>query len=209
MCCLSLSQLLEHKTIPDLFALRSTAKQMPYSGGSYIYLREAYGKDRWGRFMAYLFVFQFLFSAPIEIASGFIAMANYISYITGAAAGPVNGLIACGFCIISIMILYQDITCVGKTTLALWLGAIAAVVSTVVAGAMNFNPYNVAFPPPPLWPPSTPGSWAIFVYSLGTACRIGVYDFAGYSNACQMGGTAPSQPPNGAAVVNCRPLLIP
>ena len=44
----------------------------PGSGGSYRYLREAYGSERWGRLMAFLFLWQFLLSGPLEIASGMI-----------------------------------------------------------------------------------------------------------------------------------------
>src|SRR6185369_2777001 len=43
---------------------------MPGSGGSFHYLREAFGRERFGRLMAFLFVWQFVFSGPLEIASG-------------------------------------------------------------------------------------------------------------------------------------------
>ena len=45
----------------------------PSSGGSYIYLLQCYGPKRWGRLMAFLFIWQFLLSGPLEIASGLIA----------------------------------------------------------------------------------------------------------------------------------------
>src|ERR1700756_2551404 len=47
---------------------------LPGSGGSYLYLLESYGRQRWGRLMAFLFIWQFLISAPLEVASGLIAM---------------------------------------------------------------------------------------------------------------------------------------
>jgi APA family basic amino acid/polyamine antiporter len=43
---------------------------MPGSGGSFNYLREAFGRERFGRLMAFLFVWQFVLSGPLEIASG-------------------------------------------------------------------------------------------------------------------------------------------
>src|SRR3954462_4100850 len=49
---------------------------LPGSGGSYLYLLECYGRNRWGRLMAFLFIWQFLISGPLEIASGLIAMAG-------------------------------------------------------------------------------------------------------------------------------------
>src|SRR5947199_2722933 len=47
---------------------------LPGSGGSYVYLLECYGKERWGRLAAFLFIWQFLLSGPLEIASGLIAI---------------------------------------------------------------------------------------------------------------------------------------
>src|SRR5437870_285476 len=35
------------------------AAMMPGSGGSYLYLLESFGRDRWGRPMAFLFIWQF------------------------------------------------------------------------------------------------------------------------------------------------------
>src|SRR3569832_347207 len=45
---------------------------MPQSGGSFGYLREAFGRNGFGRLMAFLFVWQFILSGPLEIASGYI-----------------------------------------------------------------------------------------------------------------------------------------
>src|SRR3954454_10493944 len=47
---------------------------LPGSGGSYLYLLESYGPKRWGRLTAFLFIWQFMLSGPLELASGLIAM---------------------------------------------------------------------------------------------------------------------------------------
>jgi len=41
---------------------------MPGSGGSFVYLRETFGPQKLGRLMAFLFVWQFVLSGPLEIA---------------------------------------------------------------------------------------------------------------------------------------------
>ena len=46
----------------------------PSSGGSYLYLLESYGREKAGRMLAFLFIWQFLLSGPLELASGLIAM---------------------------------------------------------------------------------------------------------------------------------------
>src|SRR5438445_1570300 len=56
---------------------------LPGSGGSYLYLLESYGRDRWGRLMAFLFVWQFLISGPLEVASGLIAISQFADGLSG------------------------------------------------------------------------------------------------------------------------------
>lgn len=53
------------------------AATLPGSGGSYLYLLESFGRNRWGRLMAFLFIWQFLISGPLEVGSGLIAMAQF------------------------------------------------------------------------------------------------------------------------------------
>lgn len=53
---------------------------LPGEGGSYVYLREAY-KKYFGKLAGFLFVWTFLLSGPLEIASGFVGMVQYASYI--------------------------------------------------------------------------------------------------------------------------------
>jgi len=57
---------------------------MPGSGGSYLYLLESYGRTKLGRAMAFLFIWQFLISGPLELASGLIAMATFAASVSPA-----------------------------------------------------------------------------------------------------------------------------
>src|SRR5438128_4188091 len=58
---------------------------MPQAGGSYYFLRTIYsgpsGKDGAGRFLAFLFIFQLTFSAPLSVASGCIGLSQYAAFI--------------------------------------------------------------------------------------------------------------------------------
>src|SRR5437764_5976711 len=56
---------------------------LPGSGGSYLYLLEAYGRDRWGPLMAFLFIRQFLISGPLEVATGLIAISIFLNGLGG------------------------------------------------------------------------------------------------------------------------------
>ncbi|HKB02817.1 MAG TPA: APC family permease [Gemmataceae bacterium] len=50
---------------------------LPAAGGSYHFLLESYGRSKWGRLMAFLFVWQILISGPLEVGSGLVAAAQF------------------------------------------------------------------------------------------------------------------------------------
>src|ERR1700691_4561733 len=54
---------------------------LPGSGGSYHFLRDAYGHQTWGRLMAFLFIWQFVLSGPLEVESGMSGIGSYSSYL--------------------------------------------------------------------------------------------------------------------------------
>src|SRR5262249_3925532 len=56
---------------------RQLGAALPGSGGTYLYLLESFGRQRWGRLMAFLFIWQFLISGPLEIGSGLIAIGMF------------------------------------------------------------------------------------------------------------------------------------
>ena len=72
--------------IPDGMVWAELGAAMPGSGGSYVYLRDGYGREKWGRLMAFLFVWQFILSGPLEIGSGFIGFKQYLRYFWPGAA---------------------------------------------------------------------------------------------------------------------------
>ena len=51
---------------------------MPGPGGSYVYLREAFGPQSWGRLMSFLFLWMIVFTAPLAIASGAVGFSDYL-----------------------------------------------------------------------------------------------------------------------------------
>src|SRR5687768_15602984 len=110
-------------TIPDGMIWSELGAAMPGSGGSYVYLREGFGRATWGRLMAFLFIWQFIFSGPLEIASGYIGFASYLGYVwPDAALYP--GLVAAGMGLLNIVLLYRRITFIARLTVWLWAGAL-------------------------------------------------------------------------------------
>src|SRR4026209_2508079 len=93
---------------------------MPASGGSFGYLREAFGRETYGRLMAFLFVWQFILSGPLEIASGYIGFSKYTTYIwpdLGQNQKLVILIVAI-VGLINIVLLYRKITSIGIITVS-------------------------------------------------------------------------------------------
>src|SRR3954465_14897690 len=155
---------------------------MPGSGGSFHYLRQAYGPARFGRLMGFLFVWQFVLSGPLEIASGYIGFAEYSRFIwTGMTRNGVIALVTV-VGLLNVALLYRRIHSIVAITVLLWAGTLITVLAVIVPGAMHFNP-RIAFD----FPPGAFNFSLGFFLGLGAASRIGVYDYLGYYDVCYIG----------------------
>ena len=152
---------------------------MPQSGGSFGYLREAFGRETFGRLMAFLFVWQFILSGPLEIASGYIGFSQYLSYIWPGLSGRSLFLIAAAVGLLNIALLYRRITSIARITVSLWVGTLVTTIAVIATGAMRFDP-AVAFD----FPPGAFNFSLGFLMGLGAATRIGIYDYLGYYDVC-------------------------
>src|SRR5512138_3107806 len=121
---------------------------MPGSGGSFHYLREAFGRLRVGRLMAFLFVWQFVLSGPLEIASGYIGFAAYAGYIWKGMTRAESIALIVGVGVINVVLLYRRIHSIAAITVSLWLGTLVTVLAVNVTGALHFD-RRVAFDFPP------------------------------------------------------------
>src|SRR5215210_7961994 len=57
------------------------AAAFPGSGGTYHFYDAVYGQTRLGRLLKFLFVWQFLFSGPLELASGALGLSMYAGFL--------------------------------------------------------------------------------------------------------------------------------
>jgi fructoselysine transporter len=166
----------------DGFVWSELGAAMPEAGGSYIFLREAYGPGKWGRLFSFLLIWQTLIQAPLVIASGAIGFSQYLTYLI-----PLSTLerkaISGALVIILVILLYRKITTIGKISILLWTGVIGTMAWVIFGGATHFDA-KLAFTYPPgafSW------SW-IFFAGLGAATVNTVYSYWGYYNICQLGG---------------------
>ena len=155
---------------------------MPGSGGSFHYLRESFGREKFGRLMGFLFVWQFVLSGPLEIASGYIGFAQYASFLWSGLTRPWVIVLVTVVGIINIALLYRRIQSIAKITISLWIGTLITVFAVIVTGATHFNPH-LAFD----FPPGAFNFSLGFFLGLGGATRIGIYDYLGYYDICYIG----------------------
>jgi amino acid transporter len=168
--------------LPDGLIWAELGAAMPRSGGSFAWLREAYGREKWGRLMAFLFVWQFVLSGPMEIGSGFIGIKQYLPYLVGNLPAVWLNAIILGLTLLLFVLLYRRIGSVGKITVWLWIGTMLTVGAVIVAGVGHFDP-KTAFS----FPHNAFHFSAGFVTGLGAAASIGVYDYLGYYDVCYIG----------------------
>jgi amino acid transporter len=176
---------------------------LPGSGGSYRYLLESYGRERWGRPMAFLFVWQFLLSGPLEIASGLIALAAFSTALhpafkeineawtwswkfweaadLGITFNPAR-VFALAVGVLILMLLYRRITSLGRLTVALWVIVLGLIGWILVEGVLHFDA-AIAFDFS-----GAAASWpGDFWTGLGGAMLLAMYSYLGYYNVCYLG----------------------
>ncbi len=166
----------------DAFIWSELGAAYPQAGGSYKFLKIAYGEERWGKMLSFLYVWQTLIQAPLVVASGSIGFAQYASYLfpldewTGKA---VSGTVV----IIVTMLIYRRIDSIGRISLVLWVAVMLTIGWIIVGGLTNAT---VSF--------SDVLGQAMYLdgnllsAGLGAASVKTIYCFLGYYNVCHLGG---------------------
>ena len=169
----------------------------PEAGGSYRFLKLAYGERKWGRLMSFLYVWQTLVQAPLVLASGAIGFAQYFGYLvplTGVWHWDILGqgydiqwqakLVAGGVVLLLVVLLYRRIEDIGRLGVALWVGVLALLGWLIFGGLTHAN-HEVA------WLPSG-GAAALpallLSAAMGQAAVKTIYSYLGYYNVCHLGG---------------------
>src|SRR3982751_4759375 len=125
-------------TISDGMIWSELGAAMPGSGGSYVYLREGFGRETFGRLMGFLFIWQFILSGPLEIASGYIGFTQYLGYIWRDMGRRESLAVIVALGVLNIALLYRRITFIGRLTVTLWIGTLLTTLAVIVTGAFNF-----------------------------------------------------------------------
>ena len=165
----------------DAFVWSELGAAMPKAGGTYVFLREAYGPEKWGRLMSFLFVWQTLVQAPLSVASASIGFAKYAGYLYPLTTRQ-GKFISGGLVVFIAFLLYRRITTIGKISVLLWIGVVGTIVWLIWGGMRHFDA-KLAFDFPPN---AFSFSWIWFA-GLGSAMVNSIYSYWGYYNICHLG----------------------
>ena len=168
-------------SIIDAMIWSELGAAFPKAGGSYNFLKEAYGKKSAGKMMSFLFVWQTMIQAPLVIASAAIGFAKYFSYLISLnfiAEKIVSGCVV----VLIIVLLYRKIEAIGKISMFLWSGVIVTMFWIIGGGIAHGNflapiknintGINVDY---------------AFITAIGFASVKSVYSYLGYYNVCHLG----------------------
>ena len=153
----------------------------PLAGGSYNFLKEAYGK-KGGPLMSFIFVWQTCLQSSLVVASGAIGFSQYMNYLVPLSFWEekvVSGVLV----IVITALLYRNTKTIGKISVFLWSGVIITILWIIISGLMH---RRVAYSPLPGDHQSMfNGAFALLI---GHASVKTIYSYLGYYNVCHLGG---------------------
>ncbi|RNI33493.1 amino acid permease [Hanamia caeni] len=153
----------------------------PEAGGSYNFLREAYGKNKAGKMMSFLFVWQTMIQAPLVIASAAIGFAKYFSFLVPLTFYT-EKFVSGGVVILIVILLYRRIETIGKISIFLWSGVLITMFWIIGGGIVHGN-----FLSPIKNINNGLSVDYAFVTAIGFASVKSVYSYLGYYNICHLG----------------------
>jgi amino acid transporter len=164
---------------------------LPGSGGTHHFMREIFRGTVWGRLLPFLFIWQFLISGTLEMASGYIAASQFAMSLSpgakewlmswGLTEQAAFGIPASLLVIAIFLISCQRIGNLGRLMIVLVAGVLLAVGLVIVLGIRHFNSSLITLPEKAF---QLDGK---FLSGLSVATSIAVYDYLGYYNICHMG----------------------
>ncbi|HEY1488890.1 MAG TPA: APC family permease [Micromonosporaceae bacterium] len=155
---------------------------MPGSGGSYVYLREAF-QYRTGRLMPFLFVWTAILFIPLIMSTGVVGFVSYLSYLWPGMTTTESYLVGIVMIVAIVGLLWRRIESIGKLAVVLWIIMICTVLSVILAAYTHFHASAVFTFPAHAFAVGTGGFWI----GLAGGLTIGIYDYLGYNTSAYLG----------------------
>lgn len=153
----------------------------PEAGGSYVFLQKLYGA-KWGKMMAFLFIWQTIVQAPLTAASSAIGFSDFLKNLVELTP-LTQKMVSGGLIIAMIVLLYRPIKNIGFISIVLSVVTISTILWMILSGIGSFS-WQQAFH---IEKDSLNLTPAFFLF-LGQSSLKAVYSYMGYYNACHLGG---------------------
>ncbi|MFG2721767.1 APC family permease [Streptomyces sp. NPDC048416] len=155
---------------------------LPGSGGSYVYLRQAF-QYRTGRLMPFLFVWTAMLFIPLAMSTGVVGFVQYLGYLAPHLSRTAGDLIGLGIVALVILLLWRGVENIARITAVMWVVMIASVGLVIIAAATDFSPHLAFTYPAGAFELTSGRFWTGFAAGL----TIGIYDYLGYNTTAYMG----------------------
>ncbi|WP_329461721.1 APC family permease [Streptomyces sp. NBC_01431] len=155
---------------------------LPGSGGSYVYLRQAF-QYRTGRLMPFLFVWTAMLFIPLAMSTGVVGFVQYLGYLAPDLGQTPGDLIGLGIIALVVLLLWRGIENIARITAVMWVVMIASVALVIAAAATDFSPHLAFNYPASAFELTSGHFWVGFAAGL----TIGIYDYLGYNTTAYMG----------------------
>ena len=155
---------------------------MPGSGGTYVYLREAF-QYRSGRLMPFLFVWTAILFIPLIMSTGVYGFVSYLKYLWPSMTTAESYLVGLAMIAVIMFLLWRRIEAIGRLAEVLWVIMICTLLAVIVAAFTHFHAAQVFTFPAHAFDVTRSGFWIGFAGGL----TIGVYDYLGYNTSAYLG----------------------
>ena len=156
---------------------------LPGAGGTYVYLREAFGK-RTGKLMPFLFIWTAMLFIPLIMSTGIIGFVQYLTWFWPDMSQTAGNVIGLGLIWLIIGLLWRKIESVAKLGIVLWVIMLISIGSLITAALSHFHPELAFSFPEGAFDLSDSGFWL----GMAGGLTIGIYDYLGYNTSAYLAG---------------------
>ena len=154
----------------------------PGSGGTYVYLREAF-QYRTGRLMPFLFIWTAILFIPLIMSTGIQGMVQYLQYLWPSMTLGQGDILGIGLTALLVLLLWRRIENIGRLTVGMWAVMIVCVCAVILASFTHFHASQAFTWPHGAVEPLHGSFWIGFAAGL----TIGVFDYLGYNTTAYLG----------------------
>ncbi|MFB7724780.1 APC family permease [Nocardia sp. NPDC056100] len=156
---------------------------MPGTGGTYVYLKQAF-QYRTGRLMPFLFVWTAMLFIPLIMSTGVQGLVQYLTYLWPSMSDTQGDIVGVAVVALVIALLWRRVASIGKISVVMWTVMIISVAAVILASFTHFHP-DMAF----TWPEHAIDLGSnTFWLGFASGLTIGIYDYLGYNTSAYLGG---------------------